>query len=221
MHYPSAPKSLLVPLRTGDIVWPNATVHTQVGDDNFSATYMLPAVYVDNQFGRRTADGLSTTWKRIDLSSLMQGQTASKTFRISILERRTQGEADRDGNGSFNPSDDKMLFDTYISVNSSGGSRDRVARISYSSGVSVREGSSIIGGFHAGRVQYVSPAAYVEQLTLTGLSTREKREGTFTVDPFLPFIDITMEYTPIYPQLKNFAPYNLGFILAMVKIAEM
>lgn len=209
------PRTITVPLRTGDIVWPNATVHTQVGGENYSVNYQLHPVEINNQYGFRSANGETTTWKNIDLSTLMQGAVAPRSFRITVVERRMQGESDPGGDGTMNPPN--LLFDTFLSVASSGGSNDRWLSTHYSSGEAILRGRQVQSGFHTGRTYGTSVGSYAEK---DPLSPNENREGTFVVDPFNPFVSITIDIRTIYPS-RGETDFNIGLINALVKISEI
>ena len=162
MSYPVAPRTLAVALRTGDIAWPSATAHSNVGDEDYNVNYTMPDEEINNQYGFRSRDGKLTTWKKIDLTSLMQGAVSPRTFRIVILERKMLGESDPAGDGTDNPPEAYELYDSYLHVDSSGGSNDRRIKTSYTDGESELIGKAILGGFQTGRFLF-NNSAYAEQ----------------------------------------------------------
>lgn len=217
--------TLYVPLRTGDITWPAATsfpATTMLALETYTypENHIFPKTEVNNQYGSRSADGQLTTWKNIDISSLLQGVSRPKAFRVTILERNIladtgTGEA---GDVNENPAPNGLYFDTYMSVDTVGGSNDFRVETMYTPNVSNLIGTALVKGFHTGRVRYLS-GSWPEQ-TGTAVSAGESREGTFVVNPNFPVISISMLLEPIYPQdslMKKF----VGPINAIVKITAV
>ena len=218
--------SLYVPLRTGDIIWPNATAEIATTDVAFSGqpdthpNSIFPTEERDNQYGYRDARGTRTVWKKIDLSSLMQGATRPRTFKIMLLERNILADKDLAGNGFENPQIAGLLFDTYLSVDSlGGGSNDKRLETHYSvtNTVATMIGTSVNPGFHTGRIRYQKYEKKWYNENTNALSESESREGTFTVEPNFPFINIGMYIDVIFP-LDNVWTGNIGPINAMAKI---